>query len=116
VEALRFSALGQAVMERLEKLRKPVVAAIRGYCLGRGFDLAMACHLRVASSDALFGRPGGSLGILTGWGGTARLPRILGRAQALEVLATGQTITAEQAYALSVVSRVAPDQLLDCAR
>ncbi|MBI1749845.1 MAG: enoyl-CoA hydratase/isomerase family protein [Acidobacteria bacterium] len=82
VEALRFSALGQSLMRAIESCPKPIVAAIRGYCLGGGFDLAMACHLRVAGEDARFGHPGGSLGIITGWGGTARLPRLIGHARA----------------------------------
>jgi len=112
-EALRFSALGQDLMHAIERSRKPVVAAIRGYCLGGGFDLAMACHLRVAATDAVFGHPGGSLGILTGWGGTQRLPRLLtrgGRSRTLEVLATGRRISAEEACAWGLVNRIVPPE------
>lgn len=106
IEALRFSALGQGLMRRIESLRIPVVAAICGYCLGGGFDLAMACHIRVAAADAVFGHPGGALGLVTGWGGTARLPRLVGNARALELLTTGQTITADEAFEMKLVSRV----------
>ncbi|HEV8384329.1 MAG TPA: enoyl-CoA hydratase/isomerase family protein [Candidatus Acidoferrales bacterium] len=108
VDALRFSALGQSLMRGIESCPKPVVAAVGGYCLGGGFDLAMACHLRIAADDARFGHPGGSLGIITGWGGTARLPRIVGAARARELLTTGRIITAEEAYAWCLVSRVVP--------
>jgi enoyl-CoA hydratase len=108
VEALAFSALGQGVMSAIERSPRPVVAAIRGWCLGGGFDLAMACHLRVAAGDATFAHPGGSLGLLTGWGGTARLPRLVGRAAAVELLASGRTLNAGEARALRLVQRVVP--------
>ena len=108
VEALRFSALGQSLMRAIECGPKPVIAAIRGYCLGGGFDLAMACHLRIASDDARFGHPGGSLGIITGWGGTARLPRIVGPARATELLTSGRIIDAAEAHAWRLISRVVP--------
>ena len=118
-EGLRFSALGQSLMRKIEQSAKPILAAIGGYCLGGGLDLALACHLRVAASDALFGHPGATLGIITGWGGTARLPRELGpggRARALEMLASAQMITADEAYAWGLVSRVvAPEALLETA-
>lgn len=108
VGALSFSALGQSLMRAIESCPKPVVAAICGYCLGGGFDLAMACHLRIAADDARFGHPGGSLGIITGWGGTARLPRLVGKSRARELLTTGEIITAAEAYAWRLVSRVLP--------
>ncbi len=108
VEALRFSALGQSLMRAIESCPKPVVAAIRGYCLGGGFDLAMACHMRIAGDDARFGHPGGSLGIITGWGGTARLPRIVGPARAVELLTSGRIIDAAEAHAWRLISRVVP--------
>ena len=113
VEALRFSALGQSVMHEIERSAKPVVAAIRGYCLGGGLDLALACHLRVAATNALFGHPGAGLGIITGWGGTQRLPRLLlpgGRARTLEMLSTARNVTAAEAYAYGLVNRVVPPQ------
>jgi len=113
IEVLRFSAIGQSLMSKIEKHTKPVVAAIRGYCLGGGLDLALACHLRVAASDALFGHPGAGLGIITGCGGTQRLPRILGpgaHARVAEMLTTGHSITAEEAHTWGLVNRVAPPQ------
>jgi enoyl-CoA hydratase len=110
VAALAFSALGQSVMRAIETSRKPVIAAIRGYCLGGGFDLAMACHVRIAGEDARFGHPGGSLGIITGWGGTARLPRIVGLARTQELLTTGRVITAAEALAWRLVSRIVPSE------
>lgn len=119
VEALRFAEMGQSVMRAIEHARKPVIAAIRGYCLGGGLDLALACHVRVASSDAVFAHPGAALGILTGWGGTQRLPRSLGhggRAQALEMLTTGEKFTAEEVYRWGLLSKVvAPDRVLPVA-
>jgi enoyl-CoA hydratase/carnithine racemase len=116
LEALRFSAAGQRLTQRIERSPMSVVAAIRGYCLGGGLDVALACRLRVAAADAVFGHPGGSLGIVTGWGGTARLSRILGRARALELLTTGRTITGAEAYGWGLVSRVVePTQVLATA-
>ncbi len=108
IDALRFSALGQSLMRAIETCAKPVVAAIHGYCLGGGFDLAMGCHVRIAADDARFGHPGGSLGIITGWGGTARLPRIVGQARSRELFTTGRIITADEAYTWRLVSRVVP--------
>ncbi len=111
LEALRFSALGQGVMRKIARSPKPAVAAIRGYCLGGGLDLALACQLRVASDDAIFGHPGAGLGIITGWGGTQRLPRLLlpgGRARTREMVITAQTLTAGEAYAAGLVHRVVP--------
>ena len=115
-EALRFSALGQGLMNRVEKCPVTVIAAIRGHCLGGGFDLALACHVRIAGRDATLGHPGGALGLITGWGGTARLPRLVGAARAAELLTTGRTITAEAALAWRLVSRVVePDRVVPAA-
>ena len=108
LDALRFSRLGQRLMQRVERYTKPIAAAICGYCLGGGFDLALACHVRIAAETAVFGHPGGSLGIITGWGGTQRLSRIAGRARCLEILTTGRTLTAAEAFASRLVSRVVP--------
>ncbi|HWQ03520.1 MAG TPA: enoyl-CoA hydratase/isomerase family protein [Candidatus Nitrosotenuis sp.] len=110
LEARRFAELGQSLMRRIETSRKPVVAAIRGHCLGGGFDLALACHLRVAAGDARLGHPGGSLGIFTGWGGTQRLPRLIGRSHAEELLFTGRLISAREAQAWKLVNRVVPPE------
>lgn len=108
LEALRFSALGQRLMRRIERYAKPVVAAVCGYCLGGGFDLAISCHVRIAAENAVFTHPGGSLGIITGWGGTQRLPRVIGRGRSLAILTTGRTLTAAEALAARLVSRVVP--------
>jgi len=84
------------------------VAAVSGYCLGGAFDLALACHARVAAADAVLGHPGVTLGLFTGWGGTQRLPGLIGRAQALELLLTGESVGAERALALGLVDELAP--------
>jgi enoyl-CoA hydratase len=113
--AHEFSLLGQGVMTQIERSSKPVIAAIRGYCFGGGLDLALACHMRIASEDAQFAHPGASLGILTGWGGTQRLPRTLlagARSRVHELFATGRTLAAREAHALGLVSEIVPAERL----
>lgn len=111
--ALAFSRRAQLLFERLADFPRPVIAAVSGYCLGGGFDLALACHLRLATPDAVFGHPGATLGIITGWGGTQRLPRLLGRAQAYELLLTGETVSAARALEIGLVAEiVSREQLL----
>jgi enoyl-CoA hydratase len=113
LDAKRRSLAGQAAFRRFEALRKPVVAAINGFCLGGGCELALACHLRVASEAAKFGQPEVKLGIGPGYGGTVRLPRLVGRGRALELLLTGATIDAQEAWRIGLVNRVVPaDRLL----
>lgn len=113
----RFALRGQAVFARIEEMSKPVVAAVNGYALGGGCELAMACHLRVASEHAIFGQPEVSLGIIPGYGGTQRLPRLVGRGIATELILTGDRINAQRAYEIGLVNRVAPAaELLDMAR
>src|SRR5690349_2803066 len=97
VEASRQSALGQRVFRRLELMGKPSIAAINGFALGAGLELAMACTLRVASDNARLGQPEVKLGIIAGYGGTQRLPQLVGRGRALELLLTGDTIDAHEA-------------------
>jgi enoyl-CoA hydratase len=97
---------GQQVFRRLERCGKPVVAAVNGFALGGGCELAMACHLRVAGENAKFGQPEVKLGIAPGYGGTVRLPRLIGRARALELLLTGEIIDAEEARRVGLVNRV----------
>jgi enoyl-CoA hydratase len=104
-EAFGFSREGQRVFRVIEKSPRPVVAAIRGYCMGGGLDLALACLARIASPDAVFAHPGGALGILTGWGGTQRLTRLIGRARALEMLTTGRAVDAHEALEWGLVSK-----------
>jgi enoyl-CoA hydratase len=114
--ALAFSRRGQAVLEMIELSAKPVVAATRGYCIGGGLDLALACRARIAGTDAVFAHPGATLGIITGWGGTQRLPRLIGRGRALEMLVTGDRVRASQALAWGLVDKVSADgELLDDA-
>lgn len=104
--ALQFSQLGQRVFQRIADAPQRTVAAINGYCIGGALDLALACDVRVASSDASFAHPGARLGIITGWGGTQRLPRIVGRSQALELFATGRRVGSEEALFMGLVSKV----------
>jgi enoyl-CoA hydratase len=104
---------GQQVFRRLERCGKPVIAAVNGFALGGGCELAMACHLRVAGESARFGQPEVKLGIAPGYGGTVRLPRLVGKARALELLLTGDLIDAEEARRIGLVNRVVPaDQVV----
>jgi enoyl-CoA hydratase len=105
-DAFEFSRAGQRVFRAIERSPKPIVAAIRGYCMGGGLDLALACHARIASLDAVFAHPGGALGILTGWGGTQRLTRLIGRARALEMLTTGGKLNATEAREFGLISEI----------
>jgi enoyl-CoA hydratase/carnithine racemase len=111
--ALGFSRRAQLLYDRLANSPKLVVAAIRGYCLGGGLDLALACHHRLATPDAVFGHPGATLGLITGWGGTQRLPRLLGRARALELLLLGDSLPADEALRMGLVNEiVSADELI----
>lgn len=112
-EGKERSLRGQAIFRRFEALRKPVVAAVNGFCLGGGCELAMACHLRIASETAKFGQPEVKLGIGPGYGGTVRLPRLIGRGRAIQLLLTGEMIDAPEAWRIGLVNRVVPaDRLL----
>lgn len=113
VEALAFSRFGQRVMLTIETLGKPVIAKIQGFALGGGMELAMACHLRIASEQAKLGQPEINLGIIPGFGGTQRLLRLAGRSAALELCLLGHSISAERAYQLGAVTRVVPADQLD---
>jgi len=105
---------GQQVFRRLERCGKPVIAAVNGFALGGGCELAMACHLRVASETAKFGQPEVKLGIGPGYGGTVRLPRLVGKGRALELPRRRQMIDAQEAWRIGLVNRVVPaDRLLD---
>jgi len=113
----RFAARGQSVFNRIENLGKPVIAAINGFALGGGSELALACHLRVASENAVIGQPEVNLGIIPGYGGTQRLPRLVGNGLATELILTGAMVTAERAHAIGLVNHVfAPEDLLAGAK
>jgi enoyl-CoA hydratase len=99
---------GQDVFRRIETCPKPVIAAVNGFALGGGCELAMACHIRIASDVAKFGQPESKLGILPGYGGSQRLPRLVGKGRAMQLLMTGETIDATEAYRIGLVNRVTP--------
>ncbi len=116
-EGKAFAERGQAVFSRIERFPKPVIAVVNGFALGGGSELALACHMRVASNTARFGQPEVNLGIIPGYGGTQRLPRIVGKGLATELVLTGDMITADRAYEIGLVNHVfAPEDLMDGAR
>jgi len=108
-EATALAKKGQAVLDKIEALKKPVIAAINSVCLGGGNELAMACHIRIASDRARFGQPEINLGIIPGFGGTQRLARLCGPAKARELVLTGDMINAQEAQRIGLVNKVVPD-------
>ena len=112
--ARHFAQRGQRLFQKVATAPQLTVAAINGYCMGGGLDFPLACDLRCASSNAVFAHPGARLGIITGWGGTQRLPRLIGTARALEIFITARRITSAEAYTLGLVNRIG-DPVLDCA-
>lgn len=107
-----FSLRGQSVFSFIEDLGKPVIAAVNGYALGGGCELAMACTMRIASEKARFGQPEVNLGIIPGYGGTQRLARLVGQGRALEMILTGDMIDAKEAFRIGLVNRVVPPETL----
>jgi len=103
-----FSLRGQKVFDAIESLDRPTIAAVNGYALGGGCELAMACTMRVASETAVFGQPEVKLGLIPGYGGTQRLPRLVGKSRALHLLLTGESISAAEALRIGLVDRVVP--------
>ncbi|HKT35967.1 MAG TPA: enoyl-CoA hydratase-related protein [Nitrospira sp.] len=103
-----FALQGQALFNHIERYEKPVLAAINGICVGGGLELALACHMRIAASGATLGLPEITLGLIPGFGGTQRLPRVVGMSKAAEMMLTGASITADEALRIGLVSGVAP--------
>jgi len=108
-EALGFADAGQKLMNLIAHFPAPVFAAISGYCMGGGLDLALSCRRRIAAPNAIFGHRGAALGLMTGWGGTQRLPRLIGKARALEMFVAAEKIHAREALRLGLVTAIAED-------
>ncbi len=109
--ALDFAKMGQRLMNLIEAFPALTVAAIRGYCMGGGLDLALACRVRFAHAHAVFGHRGAALGLITGWGGTQRLARTVGKAKAVEMLIAAEKLTANRALQFGLVRRIVPDPI-----
>jgi len=112
-DAPAFARYGQQLMGKVAAMEMPTFAAINGFCFGGALDLALACDFRIASSDAKFAHPGAGLGIITGWSGTQRLPRLVGTAHALEIFFTASPISAEKAFSIGLIDSIADDPVAD---
>jgi len=115
-ESYDFSAMGQTLMNAIASYPVPVVAAIEGHCMGGGLDLALACHRRIAAPHAVFGHRGAALGLMTGWGGTQRLPRLIGKGRALELFIAAEKIPAARALEIGLVDAIADDPVAEALR
>ncbi len=117
LEGTNFSRYGQLVFRKVQELKKPVIAAVNGYALGGGSELALSCDFAYASENAKFGLPEVTLGIFPGFGGTQRLPRLIGKGRAKELILTGKMISAQEALEMGIVNKVVPlEQLMDAVR
>jgi enoyl-CoA hydratase/carnithine racemase len=105
-DAFTFAEMGQRLMRTVAEFPAPTCAVIEGWCMGGGFDLALACRFRVASPHAIFGHRGAALGLMTGWGGTQRLPRLIGRARAMEIFLAAEKVHAQRAWEIGIVDVV----------
>ena len=106
IAALDFSRRGQRLMQKISEAHQVVIAAINGYCMGGGLDFALACHIRLGSSQAVFAHPGERWVIITGWGGTQRLPRLIGRNHALEMFVSAKQLTSDEALRLGLITGI----------
>ncbi len=111
--ALEFALRGQNLMNKIATSKKQTVAAINGFCFGGALDLALACDKRIASPNAIFSHPGAKLGIITGWGGTQRLPRLIGEAKALEMFLTAKRVNAVEALRIGLIDKVSENPLAE---
>jgi enoyl-CoA hydratase/carnithine racemase len=112
-DAYAFSKMGQQLMHSIENFPAPAYAAIFGYCMGGGLDLALACHQRLASPNAVFGHRGAAFGLITGWGGTQRLPRLIGKARAFEIQLCADKVLASRALEIGLVNAIAHDPVAE---
>ena len=108
-EAFRFARMGQRLMNAVANFPAPTIAAVHGYCMGGGLDLALECDRRIAGPHALFGHRGAALGLITGWGGTQRLPRLIGKAWALQMFLAAEKVNAARALQIGLVNEIAED-------
>ncbi len=111
-----FSKMGHGLMSAIANFPSPVCAAVSGYCMGGGLDLALACHRRIAAPHTIFGHRGAALGLITGWGGTQRLPRLIGKARALQMFAAAEKIGAEEALRVGLIDAIAADPVSEALR
>ncbi len=111
--ACEFSKMGQALMAAIESFPAPVYAAISGYCMGGGLDLALACHRRIGAPCAVLGHRGAALGLITGWGGTQRLPRLIGKGRALQMFVAAEKVSAADALGIGLIDAIAADPIAD---
>jgi enoyl-CoA hydratase/carnithine racemase len=115
-QAYKFSRMGQDLMRAVDDFPAPVYAAISGYCMGGGLDLALACHRRIAAPSTVFGHRGAALGLMTGWGGTQRLPRLVGKGIASQLFIAAEKMDSQQALAIGLVDAIAHDPVAEAMR
>lgn len=115
-QAFEFSRRGQALMHAIDQFLVPVIAAIRGYCMGGGMDLALACDHRIAAPNAIFGHRGATLGVMTGWGGTQRLPRLIGKSRAMQMFLLAEMVKVEEALRIGLVDALVEDPIAHALR